>query len=103
MSLAAYRKASAEKLTQALEAGNKKFKRDERYWEVTKDKAGNGFAIIRFLDRPVVDGDEATAFVQLYTHNFQGPGGWYIENSLTSIDQQDPVSEYNSKLWNTNI
>lgn len=103
MSLASYKKASTEKLTKALAATQTKFKADERYWQLTVDKAGNGFAIIRFLDRPLADGDDATAFVQVYTHNFQGPGGWYIENSLTSIDQQDPVSEYNSKLWATGI
>lgn len=103
MALAAYRQASAEKLNKALAATQTKFKKDERYWEVTKDKAGNGFAIVRFLDRPVVDGEDATAFIQYYTHQFQGPGGWYIENSLTSIDQQDPVGEYNQKLWNTGL
>lgn len=103
MSLAAYKKASAEKLDKALAAVQGKFKKDPRYWEVTKDKAGNGFAIIRFLDRPIVDGEEATAFIQYYTHQFQGPGGWYIENSLTTIDQQDPVGEYNAKLWNTGL
>jgi len=103
MSLASYRKQSTASLDKALAATQSKFKKDERYWEVTKDKAGNGFAIIRFLDRPLVDGEDATAFVQIYTHNFQGPGGWYIENSLTTIDQQDPVSEYNSKLWNTGV
>jgi len=103
MSLAAYKKASTEKLEKALAATQNKFKADERYWQPTVDKAGNGFAIIRFLDRSPVDGEDGTAFVQFHTHNFQGPGGWYIENSLTSIDQQDPVSEYNTKLWNTGI
>jgi hypothetical protein len=103
MSLAAYKRDSSAKLEKALAATQTKFKKDERFWEVTKDKAGNGFAIIRFLDRPIVDGEDATAFVQYYTHQFQGPGGWYIENSLTSIDQTDPVGEYNSKLWQTGL
>jgi hypothetical protein len=104
-SLSAYRKASSEKLQQALNASQTKFKKDERYWEASKDKAGNGFAIIRFLDRPIVDGEDATAFVQYFTHQFQGPGGWYIENSLTSLgaDVADPVGEYNSKLWQTGV
>lgn len=101
--LSNYRKASTEKLQQALAATQTKFKKDERFWELTVDKAGNGFAIIRFLDRPPVDGDEGSPFVQLYTHAFDGPGGWYIENSLTTVEQNDPVSEYNRKLWDTGI
>lgn len=67
------------------------------YWQPTVDKAGNGYAIIRFL--PAAPGEE-DAFVRTWDHGFQGPGGWYIEKSLTTIGQQDPVSEYNSELWN---
>jgi hypothetical protein len=37
----------------------------------------------------------------MYTHAFQGPGGWYIENSLTTVGQKDPVSEFNRGLWNS--
>jgi hypothetical protein len=70
---------------------------DDKYWKPTVDKAGNGSAIIRFLPAPV---NEDVPFVRYWDHGFQGPGGkWYIENSLTSIGDKDPVSEYNSKLW----
>lgn len=73
---------------------------DDRFWQPTVDKAGNGYAIIRFLPAP--DGEDVP-FVRMFDHGFQGPTGlWYIENSLTSIGKQDPVSEYNSKLWNAN-
>lgn len=72
-------------------------KGDENFWKPTVDKAGNGSAIIRFLPAP--DGEDVP-FVRYWDHGFQGPGGkWYIEKSLTSIGEKDPVSEYNSKLW----
>ena len=70
---------------------------DERLWKLECDKSGNGYAVIRFLPAP--DGEDLP-FVKLYSHAFQGPGGWYIENSLTTLGQKDPVSEYNSMLWN---
>ena len=76
---------------------------DERFWQPEVDKAGNGMAIIRFLDAPSVDGDDGLPWVKLFNHGFQGPGGWYIENSLTTLGQKDPVSEYNSTLWNSGI
>jgi len=96
--------SSIEKLQKTLEAQNTKFQRDERYWQPTVDKAGNGFAVIRFLDAPAVDGDDAQPYVVLFNHGFKGPTGqYYIENSLTTLGKSDPVSEYNSKLWNTNI
>ena len=70
---------------------------DDRYWKLECDKAQNGSAMIRFLPAP--DGEDMP-FVKLYSHAFQGKGGWYIENSLTTLNQKDPVSEYNSELWN---
>jgi hypothetical protein len=70
---------------------------DERLWKLDVDKSGNGYAVIRFLPAP--DGEDLP-FVKLYSHAFQGPGGWYIENSLTTMGQKDPVSEYNTMLWN---
>jgi len=95
--------SSIEKLTKALENQNK-FARDERYWEPVVDKAGNGFAVIRFLAAPAVDGDDAADFITMFTHGFKGPTGkWYIENSLTTLGENDPVSEYNTKLWETGI
>ena len=70
---------------------------DDRLWKLDVDKGGNGYAIIRFLPAP---NGEDLPFVKLYSHAFQGPGGWYIENSLTTLGQKDPVSEYNTELWN---
>ena len=70
---------------------------DDRFWKLEVDKSGNGYAVIRFLPAP---DKEDLPFVKLYSHAFQGPGGWYIENSLTTLGQKDPVSEYNSQLWN---
>ena len=70
---------------------------DDRFWKLECDKSGNGYAVIRFLPAP---NGEDLPFVKLYSHAFQGPGGWYIENSLTTLGQKDPVSEYNSLLWN---
>src|SRR6056300_918561 len=70
---------------------------DERQWKLECDKSGNGYAVIRFLPAP--EGEDLP-FVKLYSHAFQGPGGWYIENSLTTLGQKDPVSEHNTMLWN---
>jgi hypothetical protein len=102
--LASLKKGSSlEKLTKALQQTNQKSGKDDRYWQPEVDKSGNGFAIIRFLDSPAVDGDDGMPWVQMFSHGFQGPGGWYIENSLTTIGKEDPVSEYNSKLWKTEV
>jgi len=70
---------------------------DDRLWKLDVDKSGNGYAVIRFLPAP---NGEDLPFVKLYSHAFQGPGGWFIENSLTTLGQKDPVSELNSELWN---
>ena len=84
-----------------LTAGNKpQGQGEERFWKPTVDKAGNGYAVIRFL--PAAEGDDLP-WVQTWNHGFQGPGGWYIEESLTTIGKKDPLSEYNSMLWNTGI
>ena len=98
---------SLEKLTKAIqdttqpaESGSKE---DTRFWQPEVDKAGNGMAIIRFLPGPSVDGDDGLPWVRVFNHGVQGPGGWYIENSLTTLGQKDPVSEYNSTLWNSGI
>ena len=71
---------------------------DERLWKPELDKSGNGYAVIRFLPAP--DGEDLP-WAKVYSHAFQGPGGWYIENSLTTINGKDPVSEYNRDLWNS--
>ena len=91
---------SFEKLNQELtklNSNQNSSSKDDRLWSCQLDKAGNGYAIIRFLPAP---GGEDVPFVRLWTHGFKGPGGWYIENSLTTIGQQDPVAEMNTTLWN---
>jgi hypothetical protein len=83
--------------TNKMQSGGKQS--DERFWYPTVDDAGNGSAIIRFL--PAVKGEDLP-WVRLWTHGFQKgeSGPWYIENSLTTIGKDDPVSEYNTELWN---
>ena len=85
------------KLVKEVEKLNTNGGSDERLWKLDVDKSGNGYAVIRFLPAP--DGEDLP-FVKLYSHAFQGPGGWYIENSLTTLGQKDPVSEFNTTLWN---
>ena len=73
----------------------------ERLWKPELDKAGNGYAVIRFL--PAIEGEDMP-WAKIWNHAFQGPTGqWYIENSLTTVGQKDPVSEHNTRLWNTGI
>ena len=97
--------SSLDKLRAAMETaspsdGAKKSYTDETMWKPELDKTGNGYAVVRFLPTP--DGEEMP-WVSYFDHGFQGPGGWYIEKSLTTLNKQDPVSEYNSTLWNTGI
>ena len=73
---------------------------DDRFWKPELDKSGNGYAVFRFL--PAVK-DEDLPWARLWSHAFQGPGGWYIENSLTTLNKKDPVSESNSLLWNSGV
>ena len=80
-----------------LKDPDKKGYEDDRYWKPERDKSGNGYAVIRFL--PQQDGEDMP-WVRIWNHGFQGPGGWYIENSLTTLNKPDPVSEFNTKLWN---
>ena len=101
-------RSSLDKLTKAIETTtnptqDSNSNEDTRFWKPEVDKAGNGMAVIRFLPAPAVDGDDALPWVRVFSHGFQGPGGWYIENSLTTLNQKDPVSEYNSTLWNSGI
>lgn len=100
---------SIERLNKELEKiknGNK-FQKEEdtRFWKPELDAAGNGYAVIRFLPTSPADGEDAMPWVRVWNHGFHGPKGrkgpWYIENSLTTLGQDDPVSEYNSKLWAT--
>jgi len=71
---------------------------DDRFWKPELDKSGNGYAVIRFLPQP---SGEDLPWVRMWSHAFKGPGGWYIENSLTTLSKKDPVSEYNTELWNS--
>ena len=89
-----------ETTTQASEAGSKD---DTRFWKPTVDKSGNGMAVFRFLPAPSVDGDDALPWVRVFNHGFQGPGGWLIDNCLTTLNEKCPVCEYNSTLWNSGI
>ena len=94
-----------DKLTKALEENlnpedskNKNKYQDDRLWKPELDKTGNGYAVLRFL--PATSGEDMP-WVRVWSHAFQGPGGWYIENSLTTLGHKDPVSEENTRLWNT--
>ena len=73
---------------------------DDRFWKPELDKSGNGYAVFRFL--PAVK-DEDLPWARLWSHAFQGPGGWFIENSLTTLNKKDPVSEANTLLWNSGV
>ena len=97
-----------DKLTKQIESNlnpedNAKTKnkyQDDRLWKPELDKTGNGYAVLRFLPAPQT---EEMPWARVWSHAFQGPGGWYIENSLTTLGQKDPVSEENTILWNTGV
>ena len=96
-----------DKLTKALEQNlkpedqaNKNKYQDDRLWKIEMDKTGNGYAVIRFLPAP---NGEDMPWQRVWSHAFQDKGGWYIENSLTTLGQKDPVSEENTRLWNTGV
>ena len=103
-SLKKNRKTDLEKLNREIEKitnPQTNFNReDDRFWKAELDKSGSGYAVIRFLPAP---NGEDMPYVRVFNHGFQGPGGWYIENSLTTIGQKDPLAEYNSTLWNSGI
>ena len=107
MSISALRNQnSLDKLLQQVQKDDsptteKKSYVDERLWKPQVDKSGNGYAVLRFL--PAIEGEEMP-WVRVWNHAFQGPTGqWYIEKSLTTLNQKDPVSEYNSALWNSGV
>ena len=83
-----------------LQGNQQQSNKDDRFWQPEVDKVGNGYAVIRFLPAPQ---GEDVPFVRIWDHAFQGPGGWYIEKSLTTLGEKDPVSEYNSQLWNSGV
>jgi hypothetical protein len=100
-------KSSFDKLTKAIEATTQATsegsKDDTRFWQPEVDKSGNGMAVIRFLPAPAADGDDALPWVRLFSHGFQGPGGWLIDNCLTTLNEKCPVCDHNSVLWNSGI
>ena len=104
MSFAALKKnsnSSFEKLTRELEKvanTQQGSSGDDRFWKPEMDKSGNGYAVIRFLPAP--EGEDLP-WAKVFSHAFQGPGGWYIENSLTTINKSDPIGELNRELWNS--
>ena len=105
MSFAKLKKNSSLSLSQLVETSaklnEKKSYDDNRFWEPTADKVGTGYAVIRFL--PAKEGEDLP-WVKVFSHGFKGPTGkWYIENSLSTIGQDDPVGHLNSKLWNSGI
>ena len=96
-----------DKITKALEqnvnpeekSSTNKYQ-DDRFWKPELDKSGSGYAVIRFL--PASNGEDMP-WQRVWSHAFQDKGGWYIENSLTTLNQKDPVSEENTRLWNTGV
>jgi len=91
--------AAAQEMSGTKQTQNKY--EDTRFWKPTVDEAGNGYAEIRFL--PATEGQELP-WVRYFDHFFKGPTGqWYVEKSLTTLGNNDPVSEYNSRLWNSGI
>ena len=98
-SLRTNKKQHIQKLTDEIQKSQNQERGfgDDRFWKVERDKSDNGYAVIRFL--PPAEGEDLP-WAKFWDHGFQGPGGWYIENSLTTIGKQDPVSEYNTELWN---
>ena len=100
-------RSSLESLSKAIEqtanpqeGGSKD---DTRFWQPSVDKSGNGMATIRFLPAPAADGDDALPWVRVFSHGFQGPGGWFIDNCLTTLNEKCPVCEHNNTLWNSGI
>lgn len=104
MSFADLKKSSGsafDRLTKEIEKlQNPSGGADERFWKPELDKSSNGYAVIRFLPEP---NGEDLPWAQVWSHAFQGPGGWYIENSLTTMNKKDPVGELNRTLWNSGI
>jgi len=92
-------KAKVSELNASTEGSSDK----DRFWRPEVDKAGNGMATIRFLPASAQDGDDGLPWVKIFSHGFQGPGGWLIDNCLTTKSQQCPVCEHNNKLWNSGI
>jgi hypothetical protein len=95
-----------DKLKNAVEALNQSSEGNDKidnFWKPEVDKAGNGMAVIRFLPASEKDGEDGLPWAKIFSHGFQGPGGWLIDNCLTTKNQQCPICEHNSQLWNSGI
>jgi hypothetical protein len=97
------KRGSVAHLAKALDATTKAKKEDDRFWTLTVDKAGNGHAVIRFLDAPPQDGADGLPYVRIFSHAVKGPGGWLIDLCTTTINKDCPVCEANKVLWNSGI
>lgn len=96
-------RGSVEQLTKAIQASSQAKKEDDRFWELTVDKAGNGHAVIRFLPAPPQDGEDGLPWVRTFSHAFKGPGGWLIDLCPTTLEGKCPICEGNNELWNSGI
>lgn len=97
------RGSSLSNITEAIQKLQKKgYEEDTRIWAPTRDKVGNGFAIIRFLPHAPSDGEDGVPFVRQFSHSFEGPGGWLIDRCPTTLGQPCPVCDSNTELWETN-
>ena len=106
MSFASLKQNDLSKLTKALEElsrSSESSNDDDRLWYPAVDKAGNGYSVIRFLPTPEVDGQDGLPWVRKFSHAFQGPGGWYIEDCPTTINKDCPVCKHNNALWNSGL
>jgi hypothetical protein len=91
------------KAVEALSQGSEGSEKPDNFWKPTVDKSGNGMAVLRFLPASSADGEDSLPWVKIHSHGFQGPGGWLIDNCLTTKNQQCPVCEHNTTLWNSGI
>lgn len=70
---------------------------DDRFWNLTVDKSGNGMAVLRFL--PPKDG-ENRAFIKKYTHFFRGENSKFLaEVCPTTIGLECPICQENGRIW----
>lgn len=106
MSFASLKKNDLSKLTKALEdlsRNSNSTDEDDRFWYPDVDKVGNGYAVIRFLPAAEADGETGLPWIRKFSHSFQGPGGWMIEECPTTIQKECPVCKYNKELWNSGV
>ena len=91
------------KAVEALSQSSEGSDNSDKFWKPEVDKSGNGMATLRFLPAAEADGEDALPWVKIFSHGFQGPGGWLIDNCLTTLNKQCPICEHNSALWQSGI